>query len=65
MESAIIEHMLTNYNPTWLSCLDESMNELTTKFSTRSMHVSCKPNPFKNEYHTTCYGDDDSGNQIQ
>ena len=41
-------HMATKYYPSWLNCLDESMNSWLSKYC---------PHLFGNEYHTIANGD--------
>ncbi len=50
-------HYEQNYIPSWLSCLDESMNSWLDKYCPGFMCVRRKPHPFGNEYHTICDGD--------
>ncbi len=42
-------HYEQNYIPSWLSCLDESMNSWLDKYSPGFMCVPRKPHPFGNE----------------
>jgi hypothetical protein len=51
------DHMAAEYNPSWLNCLDESMNSWLSKFCPGFMCVPQKPHPFGNEYHTIADGD--------
>ena len=46
------DHMVSEYNPLWLNCLDESMNLWLSKFCPGFMCIPRKPHPFGNEYHT-------------
>ena len=51
------DHMAAEYNPSWLNCLDESMNSWLSKFCPGFMCVPRKPHPFGNEYHAIADGD--------
>lgn len=51
------DHMAAKYNPSWLNCLDKSMNSLLSKFCPGFMYIPWKPHPFDNEYHTIADGD--------
>jgi hypothetical protein len=43
------------FNPSWVSCLDESMSIWHNKYTCPGwMFVPRKPHPFGNEYHTIC-----------
>ena len=50
-------HCDEKYIPSWLSCLDESMNSWMDKYCPGFMCMPRKPHPFGNEYHTICNGD--------
>ena len=51
------ENMNENFQPGWITCLDESMSTWTNKFTCPGfMFVPQKPWPFRNEYHTICCG---------
>ena len=50
-------HYKENYSPSWLSCLDESMNSWHNKYCPGFMVVPWKPHPYGNEYHTIADGD--------
>jgi hypothetical protein len=50
------DHMAAEYNPSWLNCLDKSMNSWLSKFCPGFMCVPRKPHPFGNEYHTIADG---------
>ena len=50
-------HMQKNYCPSWLNCLDESMNTWLDKYCPGFMCVPRKPHPFGNEYHSIADGD--------
>ena len=45
MINAFNYHYEENYSPSWLSCLDESMNSWLEKFCPGFMTVPCKPHP--------------------
>ena len=55
---AFNEHMSASYTPSWLNCLDESMNTWKDKFCPGFMSVPRKPHPLGNEYHSIADGDD-------
>ncbi|KAL7462616.1 hypothetical protein ACHAXS_004556 [Conticribra weissflogii] len=57
MIDAFNNHMAANYLPSWLSCLDESMNTWLNKYCPGFMVVPRKPHPYGNEYHTIADGD--------
>ncbi len=50
-------HYAKNYSPSWISCLDKSMNSWMDKFCPGFMCVPRKPHPFGNEYHSIADGD--------
>jgi Transposase IS4 len=51
------ENMATNFRPSWVSCLDESMSPWTSKYTCPGyMYVPRKPWPFGNEYHSVACG---------
>jgi len=52
------EHYAKNYCPSWLNCLDESMNPWLDKHCPGFMSVPRKPHPLGNEYHSIADGDD-------
>ncbi|KAL3786425.1 hypothetical protein ACHAWO_007977 [Cyclotella atomus] len=54
---AFNDHYSEKYDPSWLSCLDESMNVWLDKYCPGFMVVPRKPHPEGNEYHTICDGD--------
>ena len=56
------DHYLENYTPSWLSCLDESMNYFLDKFCPGFMSVPQEPHPLGNEYHSI--EDGDEGNPV-
>ena len=58
MIEAFNDHYAENYSPSWLSCLDESMNSWLDKFCPGFMSVPRKPHPLGNEYHSIADGDD-------
>ena len=55
---AFNDHYSEKYDPSWLSCLDESMNVWLDKYCPGFMVVPRKPHPEGNEYHTICDGDE-------
>ena len=57
LQDAFNSHYEENYSPSWISCLDESMNSWHNKFCPGFMVVPRKPHPFGNEYHTIADGD--------
>ena len=57
MIDAFNTHYLENYTPSWLSCLDESMNSWLDKYCPGFMTVPRKPHPLGNEYHSIADGD--------
>ena len=52
------EHYLENYTPSWLICLDKSMNSFLDKLCPEFMSVQRKPHPHGNEYHSIADGDE-------
>ena len=50
------DHMAAKYNPSWLHCLDESMNSWQSKCCQGFMCIPQKPYLFGNEYHTIADG---------
>ena len=52
------EYYASNYHPSWLNVLDESMSSWLSKFCPGFMCVPRKPHPFGNEYHSIADGDD-------
>jgi hypothetical protein len=50
-------HYQENYTPSWLSCLDESMNSWLNKKCPGFMVVPRKPHTDGNEYHSIADGD--------
>ena len=58
MIDAFNKHYEREYQPSWLSCIDESMSSWLNKFCPGFMTVPRKPHPFGNEYHSIADGDD-------
>lgn len=58
MIDAFNNHYAAQYIPSWLNCLDESMNSWMDKWAPGFMSVPRKPHPFGNEYHSIADGDD-------
>lgn len=58
MIDAFNDHYAEEYIPSWLSCLDESMNSWLNKYCPGFMNVPRKPHPNGNEYHSIADGDD-------
>ena len=56
------EHYLDNYNPYWLSCLDESIKLFLDRFCPGFMSVPHKPDSLGNDYHRISDGDE--GNPV-
>jgi hypothetical protein len=56
--NAFNEHYSDEYLPSWLNCLDESMNTWLNNYAPGFMCVPRKPHPFGNEYHSIADGDD-------
>ena len=54
------KHYEEEYVPSWLNCLDESMNSWLDKFCPGFMNVPRKPNDIGNEFHSIADGDDGS-----
>jgi hypothetical protein len=57
MIDAFNEHYKSEYSPSWLSSIDESMNVWLNKFCPGFMSLPRKPHPFGNEYHSIADGD--------
>jgi hypothetical protein len=56
--SAWNENMESNFRPSWISCLDESMSKWVNKFTCPGfIVVPRKPWPMGNEYHTIACGE--------
>jgi Transposase IS4 len=54
---AFNRNIAENFSPSWISCLDESMMEWTSKYTCPGfMFVLRKPHPFGNEWHSICCG---------
>jgi hypothetical protein len=51
------KHYKSKYSPSWLSCIDESVNVWLNKFCPGFMSLPRKPHPFGNEYHSIADGD--------
>ncbi len=51
MIDAFNDHYSTEYMPSWLLCISESMNTWLNKFCPGFMALPCKPRPFGNKYH--------------
>jgi hypothetical protein len=58
LKDAFNTHYAENYTPSWLSCLDESMNTWLNKKCPGFMTVERKSDPSGNEYHSIADGDD-------
>eukprot|EP01082_Thalassiosira_pseudonana_P012650 g11200.t1 g11200 contig5:354636-355736(+) len=58
LQDAFNAHHAENYSPSWLSCLDESINTQLNKNCPGFMIVERKPYPSGNKYHSIAYGDD-------
>jgi hypothetical protein len=56
MIDAFNEHYESEYSPSWLSCIDKSMNMWLNKFCPGFMSLPRKPHPFGNEYHSIADG---------
>jgi hypothetical protein len=52
MIDAFNDHYEENYTPSWLNCLDESMNTWLNKYCPGFMAVPRKLDPEGNDYHT-------------
>jgi hypothetical protein len=52
LTDAFNDHKSDAYTPSWLNCLDESMNTWLNKYCPGFVVVPRKPHPFGNEYHT-------------
>ena len=55
------DHYEGEYVPSWLNCLDESMNSFLDNFCPGFMCVPRKPHPFGNEYHSIADGATEKG----
>jgi len=56
MIDAFNKHYESEYSPSWLSCINESMNVWLNKFCPGFMSLPRKPHPFGNEYHSIADG---------
>ena len=46
------KNMATNFVPSWINCINESMSKWLNKYTCPGfMFIPCKPWPFGNEYH--------------
>ena len=50
------EHYFENYTPSWISCLDESMDSFLDKLCPGLTIVPRKPHPLGNDYHIIADG---------
>jgi hypothetical protein len=57
MINAHNEHYSSEYKPSWLNCINESMNSWLNKFCPGFMSLPWKPHPFGNRYHSIADGD--------
>ena len=57
MIDAFNDHYSLEYLPSWLSCINESMNTWLNKFCPGFIALPRKPKPFGNEYHSIADGD--------
>ena len=57
MINAFNDHYASEYNPSWINCLDELMSSWMNQFCPGFMFGPRKPHPFGNEYHTIADGD--------
>ena len=54
------ENMGTNFMPSWINCIEESMSKWVNKFTCPGfMYIPRKPWPFGNEYHDARCADSD------
>ena len=51
MIDAFNDHYSKGYKPSWLSCINESMNSWLNNFCPGCMTLPHKPHPFGNKYH--------------
>ena len=51
------KHYEQEYTPSWMNCIDESMNSWMNKFCPGFMTLPRKPHPFGNKYHSIADGD--------
>ena len=61
MIEAFNDHYEDEYIPSWLNCLDDSMNSFLDKFFPGFVCVPRKPHPFGNEYHSIANGVTEKG----
>ena len=61
MIEAFNDHYDGEYVPSWIKCLDESMNSFLDRFCPGFMCVLCKPHPFGNKYHSIANGVTEKG----
>ena len=59
MIDAFNNHYAMGHKPSWLNCIDESMNSWLNKFCPGFMTLPQKPHLFGNEYHTIADGEKD------
>ena len=52
MIDAFNDHYSKGYKPSWLSCINESMNSWLNNFCPGCMTLPHKPHPFGNKYHS-------------
>jgi hypothetical protein len=57
MIDAFNDHYAIGYRPSWLNCINESMNIWLNKFCPGFMPLPFKPHPFGNQYHSIADGD--------
>ncbi len=50
------KHYEQEYTPSWMNCINESMNSWMNKFCPGFMTLPRKPHPFGNEYHLIADG---------
>ena len=52
------KNMATNFVPSWINCIDESMSKWLNEYTCPwFMFIPCKPWPFGKEYHDAGYAD--------
>jgi len=64
MIDAFNDYYATEYTPSWLNCIDESMSSWNNKFAPGFMIVPRKPHPQGNEYHSIADADRDGTKPI-
>jgi hypothetical protein len=64
MIDAFNDHYSSEYSPSWLNCIDESMSSWLNKFCPGFMIVPCKPHLQGNEYHSIADADKDGTKPI-